>query len=194
MVRSQDGYSPTSKDSIKGLAESSSGENDFSTVGVKQLTFACSIHLKQPESFWNLQGNSSDNNSQLMKNSKILKGRITEQQLPSGILQRSIYFVRSFTSKSVMSTERIQTRTRTILDYYIKLTFYDEFHDPRIDRSFASGSYTQQLASLTSFKVAEAQPKKKYGDKIVYSPQATSYYFTQRKSGNQSYNRNSQDR
>ena len=168
------------QDSIKGLAEYVSGENnDFSTVGVKAVDdYTVEYTLNKPESFWNSKVTTA---TMLPVNEEFLnsKGSDYGAPTPSGILYNGPYFLKSLTSKSVIEYEKNPNywdKDNVKIDN-IKLTFYDGSDQESLIRSFTQGAYTTARLFPTSSNFEST--KQEYGDKIVYSPQeATSYYLT----------------
>ena len=168
------------QDSIKGLAEYVSGENnDFSTVGVKAVDdYTVEYTLNKPESFWNSKVTTA---TMLPVNEEFLnsKGSDYGAPTPSSILYNGPYFLKSLTSKSVIEYEKNPNywdKDNVKIDN-IKLTFYDGSDQESLIRSFTQGAYTTARLFPTSSNFEST--KKEYGDKIVYSPQeATSYYLT----------------
>ena len=168
------------QDSIKGLAEYVSGENnDFSTVGVKAVDdYTVEYTLNKPESFWNSKVTTA---TMLPVNEEFLnsKGSDYGAPTPSSILYNGPYFLKSLTSKSVIEYEKNPNywdKDNVKIDN-IKLTFYDGSDQESLIRSFTQGAYTTARLFPTSSNFEST--KQEYGDKIVYSPQeATSYYLT----------------
>ena len=168
------------QDSIKGLAEYVSGENnDFSTVGVKAVDdYTVEYTLNKPESFWNSKVTTA---TMLPVNEEFLnsKGSDYGAPTPSSILYNGPYFLKSLTSKSVIEYEKNPNywdKDNVKIDN-IKLTFYDGSDQESLIRSFTQGAYTTARLFPTSSNFESI--KQEYGDKIVYSPQeATSYYLT----------------
>ena len=168
------------QDSIKGLAEYVSGENnDFSTVGVKAVDdYTVEYTLNKPESFWNSKVTTA---TMLPVNEEFLnsKGSDYGAPTPSSILYNGPYFLKSLTSKSVIEYEKnlnYWDKDNVKIDN-IKLTFYDGSDQESLIRSFTQGAYTTARLFPTSSNFEST--KQEYGDKIVYSPQeATSYYLT----------------
>ena len=168
------------QDSIKGLAEYVSGENnDFSTVGVKAVDdYTVEYTLNKPESFWNSKVTTA---TMLPVNEEFLnsKGSDYGAPTPSSILYNGPYFLKSLTSKSVIEYEKNPNywdKDNVKIDN-IKLTFYDGSDQESLIRSFTQGAYTTARLFPTSSNFEST--KQEYGDKIIYSPQeATSYYLT----------------
>ena len=168
------------QDSIKGLAEYVSGENnDFSTVGVKAVDdYTVEYTLNKPESFWNSKVTTA---TMLPVNEEFLnsKGSDYGAPTPSSILYNGPYLLKSLTSKSVIEYEKNPNywdKDNVKIDN-IKLTFYDGSDQESLIRSFTQGAYTTARLFPTSSNFEST--KQEYGDKIVYSPQeATSYYLT----------------
>ena len=168
------------QDSIKGLAEYVSGENnDFSTVGVKAVDdYTVEYTLNKPESFWNSKITTA---TMLPVNEEFLnsKGSDYGAPTPSSILYNGPYFLKSLTSKSAIEYEKNPNywdKDNVKIDN-VKLTFYDGSDQESLIRSFTQGAYTTARLFPTSSNFEST--KQEYGDKIVYSPQeATSYYLT----------------
>ena len=160
------------QNSVAGLDDYVTGKNtDFSKVGVKAVDdHTLQYTLAQPESFWNSKLTTS---TMMPVNEKFLKsaGKDFGSVKPSGILYNGPYYLKSFTSKSLMEftkNENYYDKDNVKIDD-IKLTYFDGSDQDYLARNFSDGNLTTARLFPTSSTYSTIE--KKFKDNIVYSPQ-----------------------
>ena len=166
------------QNSVAGLDDYVTGKNtDFSKVGVKAVDdHTLQYTLAQPESFWNSKLTTS---TMMPVNEKFLKsaGKDFGSVKPSGILYNGPYYLKSFTSKSLMEftkNENYYDKDNVKIDD-IKLTYFDGSDQDYLARNFSDGNLTTARLFPTSSTFSTIE--KKFKDNIVYSPQDATVYY-----------------
>ena len=166
------------QNSVAGLDDYVTGKNtDFSKVGVKAVDdHTLQYTLAQPESYWN----SKLTTSTLMPvNEQFLEsaGKDFGSVKPSGILYNGPYFLKSFTSKSLIEFAKNQ-------NYYdkdnvkienVKLTYFDGSDQDYLARNFSDGNLTTARLFPTSSTFSTIEEK--FKDNIVFSPQDGTVFY-----------------
>lgn len=169
------------QDSIKGLDAYVKGEtSDFSTVGIKAVDdYTVQYTLNNPESFWNSKTTMSimfPVNEEFLASQGEKFGTPTD---PTSLLYNGPYLISAYTPKS--SLEYVKNENywgaKDVHIDQVKLTFYDGSDSDSLYKGFDEGVYS--IARIFPNSSLYSTVKEKYGDNIVYSPQAqTTFYGT----------------
>lgn len=167
------------QDSIKGLDAYVKGEtSDFSTVGVKAVDdYTVQYTLNSPESFWNSKTTMSilfPVNEEFLASQGDKFGTPTD---PTTLLYNGPYLISAYTPKS--SLEFVKNKNywgaKDVHIDQVKLTFYDGSDSDSLYKGFDEGVYS--IARIFPNSSLYSTVKEKYGDNIVYSPQAQTTYY-----------------
>ncbi|MGT2757192.1 peptide ABC transporter substrate-binding protein [Streptococcus ovuberis] len=177
------------QDSIKGLDAYLKGENkDFSSVGIKALDDkTIQYTLKQPEPFWNSKTTMNilfPVNEEFLAAQGDAFGTATD---PSTILYNGPYLLSALTAKSSIEftkNENYWDAGNVFIDT-IKFSFFDGSDSDSLFKNFDSGDYTQARVFPNSSLYSTV--KEKYGDNIIYSPQASTTYYALFNTDRQNY-------